>query len=121
MHHLPTYLFYYTCILEEDPCRGVVYLTVLCGHILPCFPTFCCSAIPTSCYIINVFFLSLLISSMISSSLSSWQSLILGGFDLYQEFNECHDSYVVFWLVLCVYWWWGQTVCGPLERVQIFS
>jgi len=30
--------------------------------------------------------------------------------------NQC----VIFGPVLCVYWWWGQSVCGALERVQIF-
>ena len=41
------------CIMEKGPCRGVEYL-VLCD-LLPCFCTFCRSAIPTSCYILNAF------------------------------------------------------------------
>jgi len=41
--------------MEEDLCTGVIYLTVLCGHIPSLFPTLWCSAIPTSCYIFNVF------------------------------------------------------------------
>ena len=28
----PTCLFRYTCIVEKDPCRGAVYLIVLCDH-----------------------------------------------------------------------------------------
>jgi len=28
------------------------------------------------------------------------------------------NHYLVFWPVLCIYWWWG--VWGALERVQIF-
>jgi len=30
--------------------------------------------------------------------------------------NPC----IVFWPILCAYWWWGQSGWGPLERVQIF-
>ena len=39
----------FKCILD-----WVVYLTVLCHR--PYLVSFCCSAIPTSCYISNVFF-----------------------------------------------------------------
>jgi len=38
------------------------------------------------------------------------------------ELNACHKNlHTVFWPVLCVYWWWGQSEWGPLERAQIFS
>ena len=41
--------------MEEDLCRGVVYFTVMFDHP-SCFLTFCRSGIPTSCYILNVFY-----------------------------------------------------------------
>jgi len=40
--------------VEKDPCRGAVYLFYV---IPPLFLYFCRSAIPTSCYILNVFLL----------------------------------------------------------------
>ena len=41
--------------MDEGPCRGVVYLTVLCGCIpIPCLPNFWYSAIPSSCYIASL-------------------------------------------------------------------
>ena len=39
----------------KDPCSGVVYLTVCVIIPILCFFTICRSAIPTSCYISNVF------------------------------------------------------------------
>ena len=29
----PTYLSHYTHIMEKDPCRGFVYLTILCDRL----------------------------------------------------------------------------------------
>jgi len=46
-------------IMEKDPCRGCI-LNCFMWSYLPCFCTFCSSAIPTSCYILNVFYYLLL-------------------------------------------------------------
>ena len=33
VHITPLHIFFqYTCIMEKDPCRGAVYLIVLCYH-----------------------------------------------------------------------------------------
>ena len=30
------------------------------------------------------------------------------------EVNACHEKFIhSFWPVLCAYWWWGHSVCGP--------
>jgi len=45
--------------MEKDVCRWVIYYTELffANISLPCFPTFYCSAIPTSPYILKVLLL----------------------------------------------------------------
>jgi len=50
--------------MEKDPCWGVIYLIVLCDHLF--LVTFCRSAIPTSCYILNVFYYLLIILAWIT-------------------------------------------------------
>ena len=52
----PLHIFFqYMCIMKKDSCRGL-YTWLFHVIILPCFCNFCCSAIPTSCYILNVFY-----------------------------------------------------------------
>ena len=55
----PTYISFFIIhvYMEEDLCRGVVYFTVMFDHP-SCFPTFCPSGIPTSCYIFNIIILT---------------------------------------------------------------
>jgi len=50
-----TSFFRYARIMEKDPCRGVVYLTVLRDHPYLVSLLFH-SAIPTSCYIFDVLY-----------------------------------------------------------------
>ena len=52
-HHL-TYLPHNTCIMRKV-CR-VLYAELFYAIIPACFHTFCCSVIPTSPYIFNVFY-----------------------------------------------------------------
>ena len=58
----PTYLFslYTVYIWKKISVGGVVYFTVMFDHP-SCFLTFCRSGIPTSCYILNVFYYLLLV------------------------------------------------------------
>ena len=52
----PTYLFsLYMYIWKKISVGVIVYFTVMFDHP-SCFLTFCCSGIPTSCYIFNVFY-----------------------------------------------------------------
>ena len=52
----PTYLFsLYMYIWKKISVRVIVYFTVMFDHP-SCFLTFCCSGIPTSGYIFNVFY-----------------------------------------------------------------
>ena len=66
----------------EDPCRGAVYLTVLCGHIPTLFPYFWCSAIPTSC----MFFLLAQYMDNIGYISEEYRT------QLYTEHSEYHNA-----------------------------
>ena len=53
----PTYFSHYTCIMGWGKiCKMVLYTELFYAIIPACFHTFCCSVIPTSPYIFNVFY-----------------------------------------------------------------
>ena len=74
--------------MERDPCRGCI-LNCFMWSSLPCFFTFCCSSIPTSCCILN------LLCYYIHISFSQMESLQL-------LFNFVNSLSLDHWWVRCL-------------------